>query len=166
MGRLAFQVAVLVCLAALLGFGVNAYRDDGIPVVRPDSAVAAGEDPFHISLEEALGAYERGGTLFIDARDQASYGDGHIEGAVNLPFTELETHMEGVVGHLPFDAPIITYCDGEDCSLSTDCAMELTMMGFTAVRTLYNGWSRWREAGYPVALGGIEDGRRSENTQR
>jgi 3-mercaptopyruvate sulfurtransferase SseA len=51
---------------------------------------------------------------------------------------------------IPDHAWIVTYCDGETCSLSEDLARELVSMGYEKVRVLSNGWTRWREAGLPI----------------
>ena len=45
---------------------------------------------------------------------------------------------------------IITYCDGEDCHLAPALAELLFFNGFNNVRYLRNGWTRWREGGFPV----------------
>jgi len=48
------------------------------------------------------------------------------------------------------DTPIITYCDGETCNLSLDVANVLIDMGFSHVRILVNGWTKWQEYDLPI----------------
>jgi rhodanese-related sulfurtransferase len=72
---------------------------------------------------------------------------------LNLPWQSFEQYIERVWRELPDDAWIVTYCDGEDCSLSEDLAKELMAMGYEKVKVLLNGWTRWLEAGLPTEVG-------------
>jgi rhodanese-related sulfurtransferase len=45
---------------------------------------------------------------------------------------------------------IITYCDGPNCHLAPELAEFLFFNGFDHVFYLENGWTRWRDHGYPV----------------
>ena len=54
------------------------------------------------------------------------------------------------------NTPIITYCDGENCELSHNLAKFLLDMGFTNVRILVNGWSKWQNADLPVEKEGSD----------
>jgi 3-mercaptopyruvate sulfurtransferase SseA len=58
------------------------------------------------SLDEAEALQKSGGALFLDVRDAASYGTGHIKGAINIPLDVLGERLQ----ELPHDKPIITYC--------------------------------------------------------
>jgi 3-mercaptopyruvate sulfurtransferase SseA len=44
----------------------------------------------------------------------------------------------------------MAYCDGVACSLSAELARAMEERGVPRVKVLVNGWSRWKEAGYPV----------------
>jgi 3-mercaptopyruvate sulfurtransferase SseA len=46
---------------------------------------------------------------------------------------------------------VITYCDGERCTLSRDLAEALRVEGVENVRELRNGWTLWQEHGLPTA---------------
>ena len=91
--------------------------------------------------------------VFLDARSSHDYAQGHIRCALNIPWQSFEEYIERVWGELPEDAWIVTYCDGEDCSLSEDLAKELIAMGHEKVKVLVNGWTRWLEAGLPTEMG-------------
>jgi phage shock protein E len=50
------------------------------------------------------------GALILDARSASAYARGHIEGAVNLPFTDFtEESLARVIGNK--DRPILIYCN-------------------------------------------------------
>ncbi|MHA7820111.1 MAG: rhodanese-like domain-containing protein [Erythrobacter sp.] len=51
------------------------------------------------------------GALLLDTRSAAAFAAGHVEGAVNLPFSDFtETSLREVIGE-DFDRPIYIYCN-------------------------------------------------------
>ena len=114
----------------------------------PDAVAAALSR--EISLEDAAALFAEGRALFVDARDAQSYADGHIQGAISLP---LMTFPQGLdeIRHGLDGMTLITYCDGERCTLSSDLAEALRVEGVENVRELRNGWSLWQEHGLPTA---------------
>lgn len=108
--------------------------------------------PKALDLSQALDFFEGGGAVFVDARMPDEFIAGHIPGAFNLPYDDLESHLD-VLNYLPDDSPVITYCDGSECALSLELADELTAMGFGQVRVFFGGWEQWIEAGHPAEEG-------------
>jgi rhodanese-related sulfurtransferase len=106
-----------------------------------------------ISLEEARALCSDKKALFLDARSPQDYARGHIPCAQNIPWQLFDEYIDHVWGNISEDAWIITYCDGEDCSLSDDLAKELLSIGYEKVKVLLNGWTRWLEAGLPIERG-------------
>jgi phage shock protein E len=52
------------------------------------------------------------GVLILDARSASAYAQGHIAGAVNLPFTDFTAEsLERVIGAK--DRPILIYCNND-----------------------------------------------------
>jgi len=107
-------------------------------------------DTMAIPLEDAATLFETDGAVFIDARTPAEYDQGHIQGAVNLPWHAVDDYFETVIMTLDPEAMFITYCDGETCSLSHDLALFLKNLGFTRVKVLVNGWTLWKENQLPT----------------
>lgn len=103
-----------------------------------------------ISLEQAKALCSDKEAVFIDARSPEDYARGHIRCAQNIPWQSFEKYIDRVLIAIPDDTWIVTYCDGETCSLSEDLARELVSMGYEKVKVLLNGWTRWREAGLPI----------------
>ncbi len=102
-----------------------------------------------ISLEQAYSAYLEGSVIFLDARDQVAYQQGHILGAINLPAHAFMDSLS-LLDELDSEQILITYCDGVDCNASIDLAGDLTMMGFTRVFFFFGGWQEWQTADYPT----------------
>ena len=148
------QVVFILLISAALGAAVNLIRPDSIPFVETwsmaDKLTAEGGDTLAITLERAAALFSDNTAIFLDARSPAEYDRGHIQGAVNLPWHEVDNYFETVIMTLNPEAMYITYCDGEVCSLSHDLAMLLKDLGFTRVKVLVNGWTLWKEHDLPV----------------
>jgi rhodanese-related sulfurtransferase/DNA-binding transcriptional ArsR family regulator len=69
--------------------------------------------------------------VLIDVRPEHEFAAGHIPGALSVPLSALEAHLES----LPKDRTIIAYCRGPFCALSAEAARRLRELGFDARRT-------------------------------
>lgn len=49
-------------------------------------------------------------TLLIDVRTSEEYAEKHIEGAVNIPVTAIESGSRGILESLEKDSPVLLYC--------------------------------------------------------
>jgi len=106
-------------------------------------------DPLAITLQQAYALFQQGTAIFLDARYEAEYRLGHIKGAVNLPYKELDRYMERLAS-IPKDTTVVTYCDGGECNLSIDLAFKLARMGYRRLRIFFAGWIEWQSANYPI----------------
>jgi rhodanese-related sulfurtransferase len=153
------QAVLLGLLAVALALGVNALRPaGGIPLVADWSPAArlkaAGGESLVLSIEQAYALFASRQALFVDARSPQLYADGHIAGALNLPWQRIDTHIGAFLEQVPdTERPIIAYCDDESCELSEELARMLQDLGYRQVRVIVNGWSAWREAGHPTRSG-------------
>jgi rhodanese-related sulfurtransferase len=156
--RSLWQVPTILLLAVVIGWLANSIRSDAIPLVADWSPEArlVGPDGRHlaISLDEAQSGFRKKALVFIDARSVDDFASGHIQGAISLPWSDVDARFMDATAGLSLDAPIVTYCDGKTCALSKDLALFLSQSGFANVRVLVNGWSRWKQRGLPVETGG------------
>lgn len=148
--RTLLQIVVVMALAIGLGLALNANRPDSLPLIRTQNATAQANSG-EISLAEAAALFQAGTALFVDARDELTYAEGHIRGAVVLPVENFE-YEQARIAALAVEKTIITYCDGEQCRLSHDLAEKFRTKGVTA-RVLGNGWTLWLNATLPVTSG-------------
>lgn len=110
--------------------------------------------PAFISLYEVKDKLDLGvNIVLLDARPQGDYEAGHIKGAINLPYAQLEERFSAVRDRIPADAEIVTYCSGTGCELSTRLAEALIAKGFSRVKVFFGGWPDWVAAGFPVESG-------------
>lgn len=156
-----WQVPLLMVAAGVIALMVNYWRQAPLPLIG-DWSVAArltdegGKNPA-IPLDEARLLFDRKAARFLDARPQPQYKEGHIGGALNLPWQDIASAFTDIAPQLDEKDLIITYCDGENCELSHDLAMYLKDMGFANVRVLVNGWTVWQNAGLPTEKAGTTD---------
>lgn len=101
--------------------------------------------------------YDSGGTLFVDARDEKAYAEGHIKGAVSLPIGLYEENLEHFVMKYPPSTPIITYCAGRTCQDSHELAQILLQFEYENVHVFIDGFPEWEKKGFPVETG-VEKG--------
>lgn len=148
------QNLLILLVAALIGFSVNWLRSDGISIVGDWSSEGRVTDDTGVSLviplSEAKMLYEKNRALFLDARSKEFFDTGHIKGAKNLPWHEVDDYFIEIVNDLDRNTRIITYCDGENCDLSHELALFLKQMGFQNTQVLVNGWTVWQESNLSV----------------
>jgi len=83
-------------------------REKGMQVVDCDKAVALYQDPQH----------EQGTIIFIDARNDEHYRQGHIPGAYQFDHIYPEKYLPTILPACNLASQIIIYCNGGDCELS------------------------------------------------
>jgi rhodanese-related sulfurtransferase len=153
-GNTVRQALFILFISVAIGTAVNLIRPDRIPFIdswaMADKLVTEDGDTLAISLEDAAALFADNAVVFLDARTQVEYDQGHIQDAVNLPWHEVDNYFETVIMTLDPEAMYITYCDGEACPLSHDLALFLKDLGFTRVKVLVNGWTLWKEHDLPV----------------
>ena len=152
------QSAGVFALAALLAYTVNHFRNDGIPWIAdwsPEARLkaAAGEN-LVIPLDQAIKLFDTSEAVFVDARSPDLFAQGHISGSLNVPWDQVHDYLDRFFEKAPDpNSIIITYCDGEACSLSEHLALMLRDMGYKNAMVLVNGWTVWEGHQYPVEKG-------------
>lgn len=98
-----------------------------------------------VSREDLVSRLHDGLVTVLDVRPEDEFAVGHLPGALNIPFAELERRL----GELPSDREIIAYCRGPYCVLSFEAVSALRARGYL-VRRLEDGYPEWKAAGLPV----------------
>jgi rhodanese-related sulfurtransferase len=109
------------------------------------------KEPLAIKIDKAYQLFKQG-VKFIDARMPEEYSEGHIKGAINIPFDGDESYRS-VLNSFSKDEILVTYCSGTDCDLSILLGDELFNKGFKKVYIFFGGWNDWLERGYPISKG-------------
>ena len=147
------QVVFFVVISIFLSFSSNLVRKDSIPLLAKKLEITEDIDLesdettlIAISLDKAKDFFENG-VLFIDARDEVYYNDGHIKNAMkNVFLMELIFNIEEKQTK---EDPIVVYCGDPGCGDSEDLAYDLQNEGFKKLFVFKGGWLEWSAANYP-----------------
>lgn len=90
-----------------------------------------------VSLEKAQQYRD---SLWLDVRPEDEYEAGHIKSAINIPLTELQSHLTD----LPKKKPIIVYCRGRLCANSNLATRFLNQNGYDAF-SLNCSYYEWQQ---------------------
>lgn len=105
-------------------------------------------DVEEVSRPELVQRLEAGDVVVLDVRPVEEFAAGHIDGALSVPFGELEARLTS----LPDDVEIVAYCRGAYCVMAHDAVRLLHAYGRQA-RRLEDGMLEWRLAGNPISEG-------------
>ena len=151
------QTIVIVCFGIATGLMFN------YPLLRQtlDGKAPSGsglvseyveeQTPQTVELKDVLRL--TGQAVLIDARIPELYFDGHLPGAVSLPYSEVDDYIDPFMIQTLKEEPIIVYCSGYGCPDSFDLASYLLVEGYQDVRVFEGGYPQWRDAGKPVEMG-------------
>ncbi|MDH2414219.1 rhodanese-like domain-containing protein [Nocardioides sp. CER19] len=101
-------------------------------------------DPSDLAAERVGGQ----GPIVVDTRNEASWRQGRIPGALHVPGRDLAERIRAVVPDL--DADVVVYCWGPGCNGSTRAALRLAELGYTRVRELIGGFEYWAREGLAI----------------
>ena len=100
-----------------------------------------------ISIDIAKDLFDQN-ILFVDARSEEYYIEGHIPKAVcNDNLDSLITIMEE---YISVDNGFVVYCSDDDCGSSEELAYSLQEQGFLNIYLFKGGWKQWVENNLPV----------------
>jgi len=146
------QAFLIILIAAGIGLGLNHFRKENLPVLgnwKPQ-VQSTGDT---LSIDQAKKLFLSHEAVFVDARPRNLYEQGHIQGAFSLPVEAFDQYFFEFLKATPAKTRIITYCDGESCSLSHELVKMLRDQGYTNLQVLSNGWTLWQQNQLPVERG-------------
>ncbi len=111
------------------------------------------DQPIEVKLANVKKFFDAGAALFVDAREAPEYAEGHIAGALSVPFDEAVKNPALLEPFKQAGKPLILYCSGGDCELSKDLARNMLADGIRKVLVFTDGLPAWKAAGYPMDAG-------------
>jgi rhodanese-related sulfurtransferase len=178
------QTIVLLILGAAIGVGVNTVRGkDKISLSRnyfpppsvtpatthaaptsnqavPTTQAAPKSEFQELTLEQALEIFEdprmaTGEYVFVDARADGPYQEGHIPGAIQCDYYRSDTYLTRALSRVYGADKAIVYCNGGDCEDSLLVCREFLNLGVPSekVYLFRGGWQAWKDAGEPIEVG-------------
>lgn len=158
---IAKEFIVLVGFAVITAMTFNYFSPQGISLLgdwdqsecvdRADTAKNV--NPFEFEIKDVYRAkeiFDSGQAVFVDARAEEFYANGHIKGAISLPLDQINDRMQSFKKEYPASVSVITYCYGKVCNDSHKLARYFIEIGYTNVSVFTEGFVGWQEEGYPV----------------
>ena len=102
-----------------------------------------------VTLDQVKKLLEQHKGVFVDARSEDDYAEGHIIGSRNIPFDDVDKHFEEVMTTIPQDTLVVIYCTGPDCHLGRGLADWMLSMEFKRIYLFDDGWDGWVKAKMP-----------------
>ncbi len=101
-----------------------------------------------VTVAQAKDLFDQG-AIFIDPRGDADWDAGRIPGSIHLALKGGLTadSLAEVAGK---DEPVVFYCNGVKCGVSSKACIKAVSWGFTKVYYFREGFPGWEAAGYPV----------------
>lgn len=102
--------------------------------------------------------HEMGLYVFVDARGDDAFAEGHIPGSLQFSPYEVDRFLEPVFEMTQAALKVIVYCNGGDCEDSIFTCRELVSAGQTmdSVYLFAGGWEDWTANDMPVERGSEE----------
>jgi rhodanese-related sulfurtransferase len=117
------------------------------------------DQPIEAKLANVKKFFDAGAAVFVDAREAPEYAEGHIAGALSVPFDDAVKNPALLEPFKKTGKPLILYCSGGDCELSKDLARNMLAEGIRKVLVFTDGLPAWKAAGYPVEAGAAKAAR-------
>lgn len=104
--------------------------------------------------------YEQDLIVFVDARNDQLYQEGHIPGAYQFDHYRAEQYLAAVLPVCQAAEQVVVYCTGGDCEDSEFAAIYLRDKGIAPNKLLVygNGWTEWTALGLPIEIGARKSG--------
>ena len=122
-----FQRATVTLLLLLMAAATAAYAQDLAKAPR-------------ISIDELKTLMAKKQVVIVDVRDPQSFAEGHIPGAVNVPFDFLPNHVDEWKKDKRL---IVTYCACHEEATAARALYDLNAFDVKNVKALRGGWNEW-----------------------
>ena len=153
------QIYIYIALSLFISIFVNIFRTDSLPYIAiplekiEDIAQIENSSLQPQIREISIDVAERlflDSVLFIDARAEEYYLEGHIPNSIcNDNFESLVYQIEDFI---TYKNSFVVYCSDDDCGSSEDLAYQLQEQGFTNIYLFKGGWKQWVENDLPMEV--------------
>jgi len=125
-------------------------KEKGLQLVDYSRTVQLFQDP----------RFQQNRVVFIDARDEQRYREGHIPGAYEFDPYRPEKYFDAVLPVCRAAEQVVVYCNGGDCDDSETAAVLLRDIGIANQKLLVfgGGIMEWTTHNLPVETGGRNSG--------
>jgi rhodanese-related sulfurtransferase len=93
-----------------------------------------------ISIDELKVLMAKRQALLVDVRNAQEFADGHIPGAINIPYGQASAQEEALRTE---QRTIVIYCACVNESSAARAAVEFVGLGIPQPKALLGGWDEW-----------------------
>jgi rhodanese-related sulfurtransferase len=157
--ELCLEMGVIVLLAAVIGIAwnhtllLNVWSGKLHTVASSPSSRGTAKLPLPAGLLQVKDLFARKEAVFVDARDDFVFAQGHIKGAIALPLGQFESKLADFMVKVPLETTLVVYCNGYDCRDSLTLGTKLMEKGYRQVYVYEGGYPEWKDAGLPIESG-------------
>lgn len=101
-----------------------------------------------ISIDELKTLMTSKQVIVVDVRDPKSFAEGHIPGALNVPFDFLPDHADDWKKD---KRVIVTYCACHEEATAARAVYDLNAFEVKNVKALKGGWNEWVKRGEKIS---------------
>ena len=150
------QVCIFLVVSLIISISINFLRSDTIGFRSKKLNKVESLDQLNsnnnegikeVSLKIAQNLFEKN-ILFVDARAEEYYLEGHIPGAIC--FDNFDSLVLEIDSRIQNNSSLIVYCSDDDCGSSEELSYQLLNEGFTNIYLFKGGWKQWVENKMPV----------------
>lgn len=154
--NLYYQSLGIILVSILLSLIFNQLRGKPLPLIKKTVEVVSSIESLDLdSIEPSITGIDitlakklfEENTVFVDARAEEYYIDGHIPGAICND--DFDTLLEELENKINTDESFVVYCSDDDCGSSEDLSYELQSYGFNKILLFKGGWKEWVDADMP-----------------
>ena len=152
-----YQIYFYFIISLLISVSVNLIRNDSLPYIAKELEKIKNINQVNEKISNSLireididiaKKLFQNNMLFIDARAEQYYDEGHILRAIcNDDIDKLVNEIEN---RIAIDAGFVVYCSDDDCGSSEELAISLQGQGFANIFLFKGGWKQWTENNLPV----------------
>jgi rhodanese-related sulfurtransferase len=144
------QAVTILFISLLLGMGVNSFSRNGInPFRHPVASATTITAIRQVSLEEAQ-QIVGSGIPILDARPKEDFTEGHITGAISLPYYDMGSYLDQTLPFFSTSQLIMIYCSEASCADAELLARKISALGYTRLLVFKGGFKAWTVAGLPI----------------
>lgn len=149
-----FTTIYILIMSAAVAFIFNYFNPEGITFLYINKGEAAVKEniqfvkPISINAEDAYLLFTKK-VRSIDIRAAIDYKNGHIPGAINIPFEYLKD-VRSTLKPYPQDSPFVLYGSADERRSLDFSSEEIFGAGYKKLYTFPDGFESWTKNKYPV----------------
>lgn len=145
------RIGIILLASAVVAVVANRVHPRRIPWVqdwsRQVEAQAVKQDIQVIPLPVALERFRSGEALFVDARSADDFAQGHISGAVSVPFAQFDERFPVIADLIESGRELVVYCSNRECDDALLLAAWLKEIGGSNTVLYIDGLELWEKLG-------------------